>query len=114
VSTIEELVGRNSSDTCLEIREYGHRDLLHCPRDTLCPQKLALTSPTSGGRSVGIVRPRNKATEFVLFVLPIHNRWCSLLACICDVLSLATTLTVVVEGRYGFLQMVEASACVVS
>jgi len=30
----------------------------------LYPQKLALTSPTSGGRSVGIVRVRTKATEF--------------------------------------------------
>jgi len=30
----------------------------------LYPQKLALTSPTSGGRSVGIVRMRTKATEF--------------------------------------------------
>jgi len=29
------------------------------------PQKLALTSPTGGGRSVGIVRVRTKATEFV-------------------------------------------------
>ena len=29
-------------------------------------QKLALTSPTGGGRSVGIVRVRTKATEFVL------------------------------------------------
>jgi hypothetical protein len=27
---------------------------------------LALTSPTSGGRSVGIVRLRTKATEFSL------------------------------------------------
>jgi hypothetical protein len=26
-------------------------------------QKLALTSPTGGGRSVGIVRSRTKATE---------------------------------------------------
>jgi len=35
----------------------------------LYPQKLALTSPTGGGRSVGIVRVRTKATEFVsLFV----------------------------------------------
>jgi hypothetical protein len=32
----------------------------------LYPQKLALTSPTGGGRSVGIVRSRNKATEFSL------------------------------------------------
>jgi len=29
----------------------------------LYPQKLALTSPTGGGRSVGIVRSRTKATE---------------------------------------------------
>ena len=28
------------------------------------PQKLALTSPTGGGRSIGIVRSRTKATEF--------------------------------------------------
>jgi hypothetical protein len=28
-----------------------------------------LTSPTSGGRSAGIVRLRTKATEFVLYIL---------------------------------------------
>ena len=32
----------------------------------LYPQKLALTSPTGGGRSVGIVHSRTKATEFSL------------------------------------------------
>jgi len=31
----------------------------------LYPQNLALTSPTGGGRSVGIVRVRTKATEFL-------------------------------------------------
>jgi len=31
----------------------------------LYPQKLAVTSPTGGGRSVGIVRVRTKATESV-------------------------------------------------
>jgi hypothetical protein len=39
----------------------------------LYPQKLALTSPTSCGRSVGIVRSRTKVTEFVFLayrVLP--------------------------------------------
>ena len=37
----------------------------------LYPQKLALTSPTGGGRSVGIVRSRTKATEFslVMFII---------------------------------------------
>ena len=34
----------------------------------LYPQKLALTSPTGGDRSVGIVRVRTKATEFSLAV----------------------------------------------
>jgi len=29
----------------------------------LYPQKLALTSPTGGGRSVGIIRSRTKAME---------------------------------------------------
>jgi hypothetical protein len=42
----------------------GRGDSLRWPRDTLYPQKLALTSPTSGGRSVGIVHLRAKATEF--------------------------------------------------
>jgi hypothetical protein len=63
VSTTEEQVGRNSSGSCLENREYGRGDPLHWPRDTLYPQKLALTSPTSGGRTVGIVRSRTKATK---------------------------------------------------
>ena len=31
------------------------------------PQKLALTLPTGGGRSVGIVRSRTKATEFFFY-----------------------------------------------
>jgi hypothetical protein len=31
----------------------------------LYPQKLALNSPTSGGRSVGIVRSQTKAMELV-------------------------------------------------
>jgi hypothetical protein len=33
------------------------------------PQKLALTSPTNGGRSVGIVRSQTKATELLLLLL---------------------------------------------
>jgi len=32
----------------------------------LYPQKLALTSPTGGGRSVGIVLSRTKVTENLL------------------------------------------------
>jgi hypothetical protein len=36
---------------------------------TLCTLKLPLTSPTSGGLSVGIVRLRSKATEFNFSIL---------------------------------------------
>jgi hypothetical protein len=64
VSTIEELLERKSSGSGLEIREYGRRDPSRRPRGTLHPQKLALTSLTSGVRSVGIVRSHAQATEF--------------------------------------------------
>jgi hypothetical protein len=64
MSTIEVLLERKSSGSVLEIREYGGRDPSRWLRGTLCPQKLALTSPTSGGRSVGIVHSRTQATEF--------------------------------------------------
>jgi hypothetical protein len=60
VSTNEELLGRKSSGSGLENRDYGRRDPLCWPRDTLYPEKLALISPTSGVRSVGIVRLRSK------------------------------------------------------
>ena len=39
----------------------------------LYPQKFALTSPTGGGRSVGIVRSRTKATEFTFKVLSLRQ-----------------------------------------
>jgi hypothetical protein len=42
----------------------GRGNSLRWPRNTIYPGKLALTSPTSGGRSVGIVCLRTKATEF--------------------------------------------------
>jgi hypothetical protein len=67
VSTIEELLGRNSSGSGLENREYGHWDPLRLPRDILYLQKLAPTSLTCGGHSVGIVRFRAKTTELVLY-----------------------------------------------
>jgi hypothetical protein len=40
------------------------RDPSRWPRGTLYPQKLALTSPISGSRSVGIVCSWTQATEF--------------------------------------------------
>jgi hypothetical protein len=66
MSIIEELLGRNSSGSSLENWEYVRGDPLRWPYDTLYPQKLALASPTSGGRSVGRVRLRTKATELSL------------------------------------------------
>jgi hypothetical protein len=39
--------------------------LCACPRKTFYPQKLTLTSPTSGGSPIDIVRSRLKATEFL-------------------------------------------------
>jgi hypothetical protein len=64
VSTTEELL--DSSGSGLESREYGRRNLSRWPRGTFYPQTLALTSPTSSGLSVGMVRSRTQATEFFL------------------------------------------------
>jgi hypothetical protein len=61
VSTIEELLGRNSSGSGLESREYGLGIRWAHHAAPFCPQKLALTSPTSGDRSVGIVRCANSS-----------------------------------------------------
>jgi hypothetical protein len=60
LSTIEELLARRSGSS-LENGEYGHSDP---SRDTLYPQTFALTSPTSGCLSVGIICSRTQATEF--------------------------------------------------
>jgi hypothetical protein len=61
VSTTEELFERKvvapvykTENTAAGIRHADH---------TLYPQKLAITSPTSGGRSVGIVRSRTQTME---------------------------------------------------
>jgi hypothetical protein len=80
VTTIEELLETKSSGSGLEIREYGRRDPSRWPRGSLYLQKLALTSPTSGGRSVGIVRSRTQVMEFSLvFYLnakpKLHETW---------------------------------------
>jgi hypothetical protein len=66
VSTTEELLGRNSSGSGLENREstVGIRHADHVAPSIR--KKLSLTSLTSGGRSVGIVRLRTEATEFFL------------------------------------------------
>jgi hypothetical protein len=77
-STIEELLERKSSGHGLGNREYGRRDPSLWLRDTLYSQKLALTSPTSSGGSVGTVRSRTQATEFLYYIfavkLPFTNK----------------------------------------
>jgi hypothetical protein len=59
VRIIEELLEWKSRGSGLESRKTG--DPLRSPRDTLYPKMLALTSPTCGSRSVGIVRLRTKS-----------------------------------------------------
>jgi hypothetical protein len=46
VSTTEELLGRKSTGSGLESRDYGRRDQSRWPRSTFYPQKLALISPS--------------------------------------------------------------------
>jgi hypothetical protein len=68
VSTTEELLERKISGFGLESLEYGRRNPSRSPRGTLHPPKLALTSVTSGGHSVNIVRSRTQATELIFLV----------------------------------------------
>jgi hypothetical protein len=56
-----------SSGSGLENWEYCRRDPLRWLRDTLYPQKVALTSSISGGLSVDVVCSRAQATEFSFF-----------------------------------------------
>jgi hypothetical protein len=66
---IEELFQGNSGSGLENRKLTTMGDSLRRPRDTLYPLKLAQTSPTSGGRSVGIVRLRTQATEFVFLLM---------------------------------------------
>jgi hypothetical protein len=77
VSTIEELRERKSSGSGLQSGEYDCRDPPRWPRDTPLAQKLALTSPTSGDRSAGIIHSRTKATEFSFqFIRFVRTTYC--------------------------------------
>jgi hypothetical protein len=63
--SIEELLEQKSSGSRSRkqrLTAVGTRCADHV---TPLLQRLALTSPTSGGRSVGIVRSRTKATELL-------------------------------------------------
>jgi hypothetical protein len=65
VSATEELLGRKSSGSGPENRDYSRRGSAALTTPYPYIRKSWLTSPTSGGRSVGIVRLRTKAMELV-------------------------------------------------
>jgi hypothetical protein len=67
VTTTEELLESKSSGYGLENREYGVRDPYADQMAPSNPQMLALTSPTIGGRWIGMVRSRTQLTEFKIF-----------------------------------------------
>jgi hypothetical protein len=73
VSTIEQLLGRKNIGSGLENWEYDRRNPSRWPRGILYPQKMALTSITSGGRSVGRVRSRTQATELSLVLVSVNR-----------------------------------------
>jgi hypothetical protein len=62
--------------------DWSRKDPLCWPHNTLYPQKFTLTSPTSGGRSVGIVRSRTKATWFVICLF-LFFKWQQSRSCYC-------------------------------
>jgi hypothetical protein len=65
---LHQLTTLSDSTPVLKTEFNGRGDPLRWPRDTLYPQKLALTSPTSGGRSIGIVRLRTKSHGVFILV----------------------------------------------
>jgi hypothetical protein len=72
VRTTEELLGRKSSDSGQKFENtiVGIRQAHH---GATYPQKLTLTSPTGGGRSVSIVRLRVQAKYSLVLELKIKE-----------------------------------------
>jgi hypothetical protein len=84
----------------VENREYSLRDRSIWPRDTLYPQKFALTSPKSGGRLVGIDCSRTLSTEFSFMPYVIH----------CSVITLVWTWAEM--KSHIFTEVVENGWCI--
>jgi hypothetical protein len=68
VSTTEELLDRKVAAP-VQKKENTAVGIRHAYHVANYPQKLAITSPTSGGRSVGIVRSRTQTMEFSLVLV---------------------------------------------
>jgi hypothetical protein len=68
VSTIEELLGRNSRESGLENQENNRRVALRWPRDTLYPQKIDTNFDHK--RLPQSSSPHNIVTNVILFYVP--------------------------------------------
>jgi hypothetical protein len=88
VSTTEELLGRNSSGSSLQNRDYGCRDPPVCPRDTSLSTKVGTNSVTNGGRSVGIVSSLRPMSFFFFWE---HQRFTAVWASLAFYLILINT-----------------------
>jgi hypothetical protein len=82
VSTIEDLLERNSGGSSLGNREYGCGDLLRWPRYTLYLKKLALSSSTSSSRSVSIVGSWTKGYDVCLFFFLVFSDFITTVSCV--------------------------------
>jgi hypothetical protein len=67
VSTTEELIDRKVAAPVYETENTAVGIVTLTTWHPLSAKKLAITSPTSGGRSVGVVRSRTQTMEFSFF-----------------------------------------------
>jgi hypothetical protein len=117
MSTTEELLDRKvaapvykTENTTVGIRHADHVA-------TLYPQKLAITSPTSGGRSVAIVRSRTQTMEFCLFVFYLFIYYIPFIRCFLtsisfSLLSLFPSFSTVSSPTYGYKRQLQPSSSI--
>jgi hypothetical protein len=94
---IEELFERKVAVPVWKTEINGRGDSLRWLRDALYPLKLALTSPTSCGRSIGIVYWQTKAPESVkvwhlcanieIIRTPLQKKFCKNQVCVSKLVS---------------------------